>query len=168
MLTLGERCQNTRNLNLRRGRNASWSRHWLAQVQTDDKNKLFLKPRGVVRGVRFARTGSAYAVEIKMCTSLGGSELVPGGRMNSDHPNCKFVAAWEGFKLVPGGGMNSWERMSVCCNKYYLKVTFITCFSLISFQLSTFQICPVLILRPKEDRVLVFIFSFVFAGNECI
>ena len=40
-------------------------------VQTDDKNELFHKPRGVVHGVKFARTGSAHAAEIKMCTSLG-------------------------------------------------------------------------------------------------
>ena len=40
-------------------------------VQTDDKNELFHKPRGVVHGVKFARTGSAHAAETKMCTSLG-------------------------------------------------------------------------------------------------
>ena len=76
-------------------------------MQIDDKNKLFLKPRGVVHGVKCARTGSAHAAEIKMCRSLGGSELVPGGGMNSDLPKCKIVTVWEGSELVQGGGMNS-------------------------------------------------------------
>ena len=36
-----------------------------------------------------------------------GSELVPGGGMNSDHPQQKSVKVLEGSELVPGGGMNS-------------------------------------------------------------
>ena len=30
-----------------------------------------------------------------------GSELVPGGGMNSDHPKCKFATVWEGSELGP-------------------------------------------------------------------
>ena len=76
-------------------------------MQIDDKNNVFMKPKWVVHGAKFVGAGSDHAAEIKMCRSLGGSELVPGGGMNSDHPKCKCVTVWEGSELVPGGGMNS-------------------------------------------------------------